>query len=420
MLLNQKGEQKGEKTMAALEIVYLSPHDLKPYEGNTRKHAPEDIDQIKASIAADGFNDPIGIWGKQNLIVEGHGRQIAAIEMGLETVPCIRLDHLTDTQRRDYAIRHNRTAELSGWDFAKLEEEIAALEIEGVDLSGLKFELDGLSVGGNTEFSIAEDEPPEPPETTIAKLGDIWQLGRHRLMCGDSTNLADVDALMDGAGVDMIYTDPPYGMNLDTDFSSMKNHLDFAQEKGFVGGKKYEQGIVDDFTPEMLDTVFAIKAAEVFLWGADYYAELLPGRNDGSWIVWDKRANGNDDIAEDYQSDKMYGSCFELCWSKKRHKRDIARVKWAGVFGTEQEPDKKRFHPTQKPVGLSRWFIDRFSTEGQTILDLFGGSGSTLIACEQAGRKCYMMELDPHYCDVIIQCWENLTGEKAVLLNGAA
>ena len=134
-----------------LEIVYLDPHDLTPYENNTRKHSPEDIDQIKASIEADGFNDPIGIWGKKNLIVEGHGRQIAALEMGLDKVPCIRLDHLTEIQRRDYAIRHNRTAELSGWDFGKLEEEIAALEIEGVDLSGLKFGLDALNGGGNTE-----------------------------------------------------------------------------------------------------------------------------------------------------------------------------------------------------------------------------------------------------------------------------
>ena len=148
--------------MAQLEIVYLSPHDLKPYEGNTRKHAPDDIDQIKASIEADGFNDPIGIWGEENLIVEGHGRQIAALEMGLEKVPCIRLDHMTDTQRRDYAIRHNRTAELSGWDFGKLEEEIAALEIEGVDLSGLKFDLDALNGrGGATTIDNTSKEYSE-------------------------------------------------------------------------------------------------------------------------------------------------------------------------------------------------------------------------------------------------------------------
>jgi DNA modification methylase len=239
-------------------------------------------------------------------------------------------------------------------------------------------------------------------------------------MCGDSTSEDDVETLLNGQRMNMVYTDPPYGMNLDTDFSSMKNHLDFAQEKGFVGGKKYDAGIVDEFSPKMVDAVLRINADEVFMWGADYYAELLPNRNDGAWIVWDKRANGNGDDDEDYQSDKMYGSCFELCWSKRKHKRDIARVKWAGVFGTEQEPEHKRFHPTQKPVKLSSWFIDRFSKEGETVLDLFGGSGSTLIACEQLGRTCYMMELDPHYCDVIIQRWENLTGEKAVLLNGAA
>jgi ParB-like chromosome segregation protein Spo0J len=144
--------------MDNLKIVYLDPHELTPYENNTRKHTPEDIDQIKESIQADGFNDPIGIWGENNLIVEGHGRQIAALEMGLDKVPCIRLDHMTETQRRDYAIRHNRTAELSGWDFAKLEEEIAALEIEGVDLSGLKFDLDALDGGGVTTIDNTSKE----------------------------------------------------------------------------------------------------------------------------------------------------------------------------------------------------------------------------------------------------------------------
>ena len=134
-----------------LKVVYLPVDSLTPYENNTRKHAPDDIEAIKKSILDLGFLDPVGIWGDQNIIVEGHGRQIAAKELGLESVPCIRLDHLTDTQRRDYAIRHNRTAELSGWDFGKLEEEIARLEIEGVDLSGLKFDLDVLNGGGDTE-----------------------------------------------------------------------------------------------------------------------------------------------------------------------------------------------------------------------------------------------------------------------------
>lgn len=139
-------DRKGNKMN--LEIVYLSPHDLKPYEGNTRKHNPDDIDGIKKSILDVGFADPIGIWGKDNLIVEGHGRQLAAIELGLEKVPCIRLDEMTDEQRREYAIRHNRSAEMSAWDFGKLEEELAALDIAGVDMSDLKFDLDALNGGG--------------------------------------------------------------------------------------------------------------------------------------------------------------------------------------------------------------------------------------------------------------------------------
>jgi DNA modification methylase len=237
-------------------------------------------------------------------------------------------------------------------------------------------------------------------------------------MCGDSTSIDDIDKLLNKNKIDMIYTDPPYGMNLDTDFSGMKNNLDFAKEKSFTGGKKYDAGIVDDFNPEMINIILSLNVKETFLWGADYFAELLLNKNDGSWIVWDKRANGNDDIEEDYSSDKMYGSCFELCWSKNKHKRDIARVKWAGVFGTEQEFDHKRYHPTQKPIKLSSWFLNRYSKEGTNILDLFGGSGSTLIACEQLNRNCYMMELDPKYIDIIINRWENFTGKKAILLNG--
>jgi len=394
----------------------LNLGDIHPYERNPRIN-DNAVEPVMKSIQKDGYRARI-IVDNDGVIIAGHTRYEAMKRLGWTEAEVWIADDMTPEQIADYRIRDNLTADFAEWDFSELEAEIQELDLD-FDMSEFEGFEDTQGGVSDTEPAAEEDDfDVDAPVEAKAKRGDIYRLGRHRLMCGDSTNLADVDALMDGAGVDMIYTDPPYGMNLDTDFSSMKNHLDFALEKGFVGGKKYEQGIVDDFTPEMLDTVFAIKAAEVFLWGADYYAELLLGRNDGSWIVWDKRANGNDDIAEDYQSDKMYGSCFELCWSKKRHKRDIARVKWAGVFGTEQEPDKKRFHPTQKPVGLSRWFIDRFSTEGQTILDLFGGSGSTLIACEQAGRKCYMMELDPHYVDVIIARWENLTGEKAVLLNG--
>lgn len=384
--------------------------EIVPYSKNAKKHDKRQIDNVAESIRQYGFVQPVVI-DRDGVIVIGHCRVLAAKQLGMEAVPCVCVDDLTPEQVNALRIVDNKSHE-SEWDFDLLAYELAELDLSDFDFDfGIEDEEE--------ETEIVEDEAPEVDEDAepIAKLGDIWQLGRHRLMCGDSTDKATVELLMDGKKADMVFTDPPYGMNLDTDYSGMKNNLDFAKSKNFTGGKKYEQGKVDDFNPLMIDAVLSIDAKEMFLWGADYFAELLPCKNDGSWIVWDKRANGNDDIEEDYSSDKMYGSCFELCWSKNKHKRDIARVKWAGVFGTEQEFDHKRYHPTQKPIKLAEWFLKRYSKYGHIIVDLFGGSGSTLIACEQLDRTCYMMELDEKYCDVIIKRWETLTGEKAALLH---
>ena len=392
-----------------MQIVEKKLCDIKPYEKNPRNN-DNAIDAVASSISQFGFKNPIVIDGN-NVIICGHTRYKAAQKLGLDVVPCVVASDLTDEQIKAYRLADNKVSELAEWDIDLLGEELD--DIFNIDMSDFGFDL---SEEEEEETEIIEDEIPQEVEP-VAKMGDIWQLGRHRLMCGDSTSITDVEKLMNGNTLDMIYTDPPYGMNLDTDFSGMKNNLDFAKEKNFTGGKKYDQGIVDDFNPEMINTIIALDVKETFLWGADYFAELLPNKNDGSWVVWDKRANGNDNIEEDYSSDKMYGSCFELCWSRNKHKRDIARVKWAGVFGTEQEFDHKRHHPTQKPVKLSEWFLKRYSKENDNVLDLYGGSGSTLIACEQLDRTCYMMELDPHYVDVIIARWEKFTGQKAVLLN---
>jgi DNA modification methylase len=248
-----------------------------------------------------------------------------------------------------------------------------------------------------------DDEVPEVDEKSepVSKRGEMYELGNSILMCGDSTNAEDVARLMGGEKADLVFTDPPYGMRLNTDYADMngaKKNIEFKQRKNVVGGKTYNKviGDNDDFKPELITTVFENfgYCKEIFLWGADYFAELLEDKNEGSWTVWDKRDNNE-------QFDKMYGSMFELCWSKNKHKREIARVRWCGVFGTETEFDKKRYHPTQKPIKLVEWFLSKYAEKGELCVDLYGGSGSTLIGCEKNGLRCRTMELDPFYCDVI-------------------
>ena len=391
-----------------MEIINKKIEELKPYKNNPRNN-DEAVDYVLNSIKEFGFKVPI-IIDKNNEIIAGHTRLKAIIKLGLKEVPCIIADDLTEEQVKAFRLADNKVSEIAEWDFDLLEQELE--EIQDIDMNMFDFDLSSLDNEEEKEV-IEDDYEIEIPEEPKAKYGDIYQLGNHRLMCGDSTKEEDVAKLMNGNKADMVFTDPPYGMNLDTDYSGMKSEI----FKGGIGGKKYDKGIVDDFNPKMIDLILSLNVKETFLWGADYFAEYLPNKNDGSWIVWDKRANGNDNIEEDYSSDKMYGSCFELCWSKTKHKRDIVRVKWAGMFGTEKQDTKKRLHPTQKPLELCNWFIKKYSNLNDNILDLFGGSGSTLIACEQLNRNCYMMELDPKYVDVIINRWETFTGEKAIKLN---
>ena len=388
-------------------MEYIPVGQLKPYEKNTRKHEDYDVSQIAHSIEQYGFNDPIGIWGKDNIIVEGHGRLLAAKKLGMKEVPCIRLDDLTDKQRREYAILHNKTAELSSWDFDLLAEDIGELDFSGFDIDwGLPADVE--------EKEIIEDEAPEVDEENepITKLGDIWQLGRHKLICGDSTDRATVERLMDCAKADMILSDPPYGMYLDTDFSGAVGSLGSIDRKRHTRGNKYDKviGDNDDFKPELITTFFDnFDCKEVFLFGADYFAELLPNKNDGSWLVWDKR--------KESQADAI-GSEFELIWSKNKHKRRVLRHDWFGFLSSQDSKDaRNRVHPTQKPVSLLVDIINQWGTDCKNIVDLYGGSGSTLIACEQLDRVCYMAEIDEHYCDVIIKRWGNLTGQKAVKIS---
>ena len=360
-----------------LKIEYLPIADLKPYDKNTRKHEKLDVDNIAKSIDKYGMCDAIGIWGKENIIVEGHGRMLACKQLGIAEVPCVRLDHLTDEQRREYAIAHNATAELSIWDKGFLSEELAVLDMSDFDFD---FGIDSLA---EDETEIVEDDVPEVDEESepITKLGDIYQLGRHRLMCGDSTDKETVELLMNGNKADMVMTDPPYGINA---------------EKMTMGTGKRDFHRGEDWDSERPDISMCFEIAPlVCIWGGNYFADKLPVTND--WLIWHKKNDG-----------LSFSEC-ELAWTNFGINCRHISHHWG---------NEKKQHITMKPLAVIAWAIERAKEKVNVIVDLFGGSGSTLIACEQLDRTCYMMELDPKYCDVIIKRWETLTGEKAVLING--
>jgi site-specific DNA-methyltransferase (adenine-specific) len=349
------------------------------------------------------------VVNNEMMILGGNMRLKAIQEIGIKEVPIIKAENLTEQQQREFLIKDNVgfgewdwDALANDWDPAELNEW--GLDVPNMDLTELEAEDDNF-------------EEPENIETDIV-LGDLFEIGEHRLLCGDSTDSDAVARLMDGHKADMVFTDPPYGMKLDADYSSMKSDI----FKGGIGGKKYDnvKGDHDDFTDELINTIFACfnDCKEIFIWGADYFAELLPNKNDGSWIVWDKRANDTDDIKSDESSDKMYGSCFELCWSKAKHKREIARVKWAGIFGMSSQDTKGRIHPTQKPIELANWFFKKWGKENDLVADIFLGSGSTMVASHQLKRKCYGMELDPKYCQVIIDRMKKLDPTIKIKRNG--
>lgn len=387
----------------------VSISELKSHPKNRNKHPKDQVHRLASILKYQGWRYPVKVSKQSGFVTSGHGRIEAAKKNGWKKVPVNFQDYENDEQEYADVQSDNAIASWAELDFTGINSDIGDLGPDfDIDMLGIKnFTLDPEVV----EPQCDEDEVPEAPVEPITKLGDIYKLGNHRLMCGDSTSIDAVEKLMDGNKADMVFTDPPYGMFLDADYSSMSSKF-----KGSTGGNKYEnvKGDHADFNPDFINIIFAAfpKCKDVFLWGADYYSDLLPNKNEGSWIVWDKRG--------DESADKMFGSTFELCWSMARHKREIARIKWAGIFGMEKEHDKKRAHPTQKPVALILWFFEKWGDEKNNIVDLFGGSGSTMLASEKSSKSSFLMELDPHYCDVIVSRWEKFTGKKAELTNGKA
>lgn len=384
----------------SLNLQKRRVEELNFYKGNPRKISPEILEKLKRSIQEFGYVDPL-IINTKNEVIGGNQRLKVLRELGIDEVECVVVD-LPKSKEKALNLALNKIQ--GEWDWELLKDFISDIEMPDFELTGFdEEEIADIIFEEEQEEGVIEEEPFVPEDVASrVKEGDIWVLGEHRLICGDSFNKETLDKLLEGDKVDMIFTDPPYGISLDTDFSGMK---------GFGRGKKYKKVINDDkeFDPSFFIEFFSY-CKEQFWWGADYYAEKIKDRNKGSWFVWDKTGGGE---SPNSAYEKQFGSNFELCWSKNRHKRNIIRVLWKGIFGLSEEDTKKRVHPTQKPVRLCSWFIEKFSKKDDIVLDLFGGSGSTLIACEQHKRRCRIMELDPSYCDIILARWENISGSKA-------
>ena len=374
--------------------------ELKPHPKNANKHPDDQIERLSKILSYQGWRYPIKVSKRSGFVTSGHGRIAAAKLNGWLNAPVNFQEYQSEEQEIADVHSDNAIASWAELDLANINTQVTDLGPDfDIDLLGIKdFTLD---VSEKTNGLTDEDDVPEPPKEAKTKLGDLYQLGNHRLLCGDSTSMEEVERLMNGEKANMVFTDPPYGMNLDTDYSKM----------GQTGLKHRKViGDSDDFKDELITSILAIQASEIFIWGSDYFAQLIPERNKGSWIVWDKRSKGDDNIG---LMDGQFGSDFELCWSKKKHKRELARiVRPTGYYA--KHTDDIACHPTQKPIALAEWFFSKYGHDKDLVIDLFLGSGSTLIACEKTNRRCFGMEVDPLYCDVIVERWEKYTGKKAV------
>ena len=342
------------------------------------------------------------------VVLGGNMRLKACKEIGLKEIPIIIADEWTEEQKNEFLIKDN--VGFGEWDWDILANEWGA---EKLDDWGLDLPLD-VSV---QELEAEEDDYEIPNEiTTDIVLGDLFEIGEHRLLCGDSTDSDQVAKLMNGQKADMVFTDPPYGMFLDTDYSKIKGTENSIGFKGNKTGNKYEKIIGDneDFTPELINTIFASfpKTKEIFIWGADYFVDLLPNYGkDGSWLVWNKRSSE--------AQQRGIGNCFELCWSFNKHKRFVLEFEWFG-FLSKDDPNeaRNRQHPSMKPSKLISRMINEFCKDATIIVDIFLGSGTTMLATHQLKRKCYGMELDPKYCQVIIDRMKKLDPSLEIKRNG--
>ena len=427
-----------------MKIEVLPIDSLKPYENNAKIHTPAQVAQIAASIQEFGNNDPIAV-DENNMVIEGHGRLLALKSLGVKEAECIRLVGLTDDQKRAYIHIHNQLTMNTGFDMDILTQELKS--IEGIDMSFFGFDMDfsidqdfDFDDGQNVEDELLSSSAAKEPRT---KRGQLWQLGRHRLMVGDSTSEEDVDKLTGGEAMDLCVTDPPYNVN-------------------YEGGTQEKLTIINDDMDDLsfyrfLQNFYA-QMLRVLKYGASYYIfhadteglnfraalqeaggqvkqnliwvknSLVLGRQDYQWKHEPILYGWKDGAGHYFVNDRCQTTVFEnkpdLDSMTREELADLAEKLLAKLEEIptsiihHDKPVRSELHPTMKPVALCEKLIQNSSKRGEKVIDFFGGSGSTLMACEETGRICYTMELDTRYADVIINRWEEATGEKAVLMNG--
>jgi site-specific DNA-methyltransferase (adenine-specific) len=410
-------------TIAMAKRIELWPVDrLTPYERNARTHSSEQVAQIAASIVEFGFTNPI-LVDSHDGIIAGHGRLMAAQELGLKTVPVVVLDHLSERQRKAYILADNQLALNAGWDTDLLRAELQDLAEQEFDLSLIGFSDEELAdllpeIEELPPEDADADAVPEPPADPVTKPGDVWLLGKHRVMCGDSTAITDVERLMAGGKADLLLTDPPYNVALGMDETPEEAKKRNRRTDGLtIQNDKMSD---DDFRQFLRDVYSAADAvmkpgAVFYIWHADSEGYNFRGAaRDVSWhvrqcLIWNKNSlvMGRQDYHWKHEP-CLYGwkEGAAHYWGSDRTQTTVLDF---------NKPSRNGEHPTMKPVELFQYQLENSSKGKGVVLDLFGGSGTTAIACEKTGRHARLMELDPRYCDVIVKRWQQFTGKRATL-----
>ena len=402
-----------------MNIEQVKIDKLIPYARNSRTHSDAQVAQIAASIKEFSFTNPVLI-DETGSIIAGHGRVMAARKLAITDVPCVRLTHLTEAQKRAYIITDNKLALNGGWDDEMLAVELTDLKDMGFDLDLIGFstdEIEALLAPTGTEGLTDEDAVPEVPEAPVTVLGDVWLLGKHRVMCGDSTSIDAVEKLMAGGGADMLLTDPPYNVALGV----APVHQSKKTNRRVDGLTIINDDLSDDAFRQLLRDAFttaatAMKPGAVFyIWHAasEGYNFLGACKDAGlqvrQCLIWKKSSlvMGRQDYQWKHEP-CLYGwkDGAGHLWASDRKQTTILEF---------DKPHRNDVHPTMKPVGLFEYQMLNNTKGGDIVLDLFGGSGTTIIAAEKNGRYGYLMELDPKYCDVIVQRWQEFTGQTATL-----